>query len=325
MKMKHIVGRLADCGKEMLEYFSTTNRTHDKINNQVLFDELVAHFTYELEELSVQKRMLYPMSFNVLLHPDDYAMRADSFQFILPQIVEEFYKIIKRKSRKYPNFMPPAIDWTFQFTPCTLKSVEKHGESQIIEKGKRIATIASMFALDWGNNMTTDTNIHFSVKPQNSRPGGNNNINMGAIGNIEFVGKTAYSIPFDKNLQCDLKNPMQAVDIGKIKGLATLTYSDGGQNMHYEMKDSLIHISGSQDKRESRSIFKLPQDHISDSHVQIQYRAEDALFQIAAFGETYLNGQKMELSVGAPKWVHLSNHSQIFMNGVAAVEFQINV
>lgn len=297
----------------------------DKLTNKVLFRELVAHFSSELEELSVEGRMLYPMAFNVLMHPDDYGPREESLPFVLPEVVSRFYKIIKERQSNYPDIRPPATSWVFQFSACELKEIEgRFGENKIIEKGK-IMTTASLMTFDLSANITTETNIRFSIKPQNSDPSRNRNINMEAIRNIEFRGNSTFSFAFDKNLDTNATTIMANSEVASMKGLATLTYSKGGNKVHYDIRDNLIHISGNKDARKDRFVFKLDSDKISDSHVQIRHLPAESKFQIAAFGETRLNGRKVEPSEGGTlKWYDLANNSQIFMNDAVAVEFKIN-
>ena len=317
--------KLKKAGRSIMEAFkvdngSSKNTKAGKLTNKLLYSELIEHFSMELDELSVGEKMLYPMSFDVLMHPDDYGSRKESLPFVLPEVISQFYKIIDVRKDDYPNFIPAAEYWFFQFSACELKEVDgKYGEIRIIEKGK-ISTVARYTTLNTVANTTTETNTRFSIKPQNSAPSGNNNINMAAISNLEFRGSTAYSFPFNKNLKAIIEDIM-----ANIKGLATLTYSHGAESAHHPMMDNLIHISGNEETRNGRFIFKLASDQVINSHVQIRYLPDEKKFQIAAFGETRLSGRKLELSNGGTlKWYYLPNNSQIFMNGAVAVEFKIN-
>ena len=329
ISFEKIKRKMAEIGRRILAIFivdSVASPPKNKLTNKVLFRELTEHFTCQLEELSVGERMLYPMAFNVLMHPEDYEPRKESLPFVLPEVVSEFYRIINRQKVTYPNFNPTAKYWFFQFSSCKLKEVKgKDGENRIIERGK-ITTTASLTTFDISTNTTISTNTRFSLKPQNSDPSGNININLDAIRNLDFVGNSAFTFSFDKNLKTDTKNIITNSDMANLKGWATLTYySSGANKIHYDMKDYLIHISGCKDTRNTRSILKLENDQISDSHVQIRYLPADNKFQIAAFQKTRLNGKLLELSEGGSiKWCDLANKSQIFMNDAIAVEFKIN-
>lgn len=59
------------------------NKGKSKVTNKILYQELIEHFESDMEDLSVGRRVLYPMSFNILLHPDDYDRVGESLPFIL--------------------------------------------------------------------------------------------------------------------------------------------------------------------------------------------------------------------------------------------------
>ena len=62
--------------KKILDFFAPKNESYspkgdEVLSNKVLLTELREHFKSELEKLSVGDRMLYPMSFKILLHHED--------------------------------------------------------------------------------------------------------------------------------------------------------------------------------------------------------------------------------------------------------------
>lgn len=321
------VKNIMKSGEKILERFKINNEQKKKTNrltNKILLKELVDHFSVQLEELSVGRKMIHPMAFNVLMHPDDYSSCEESLKFVLPEVISNFYNIIRERQMDYPNIDPTAKFWFFQFSPCEFKGVEgKDGDNKLIEKGK-IATMASLVTFDLPQeNIKTNTSVKFSIKPQNSVVNGDTNINLQAIRNLNFRGNSAFSFDYDKSLNSDVNT----IKAGSDLGWARLTYTDSvlHKNVHFEMKDKLIYISGKTETRKSRSIFILEGEAISDSHVQIRLLPENNQSQIAAFGETRLNGRALELSAGGTlNWYNLPDNSQIFMNGTVAVKFKIN-
>ena len=323
--MKEVLFKI---GRNILNLFTVSGSETDndkaktgRLTNKVLLTELVSHFKSELEELSVGERMLYPMSFTVLMHPEDFEQRKESFPHVLPEVISSFYKYIEKYSLDFPNFTPVATHWVFQFSQCS--SINDSGEN-VVEKGK-MTTIASFTALDLSTNTAIEPNTHFSIKPQNSDPCGNNNINMDAIRNIEFRGDTTFEFKFDKDLRTNTAGIAANSDIETILGLADLSYSSVRGTEHFYMKDKQIEITGSADKRSNaRWLFKIGSDKISNSHILIKYQSDVKKFQIATFGKTRVNEKLLNLSKGGDvNWCDLANNSSIFMNDAISVNFKI--
>ena len=59
------------------------NTDNNTLTNKVILNELTQHFKNRLQSESVGQRMLYPMSFNILMDPQDYDERIQSIPFHL--------------------------------------------------------------------------------------------------------------------------------------------------------------------------------------------------------------------------------------------------
>lgn len=307
------------------------NPAHDDIvesgdiSNQKILKELEQHFTSVMKSESLGQRMLYPMAFTVLLHPDDYATRVPYLPHVVPEIVKAFYRIIEANKMIYPNFEPPAKYWFFQFSPCENGLLQFDGEENVeLEKGK-IMTIGTLTTFDINDTRSTavDTNTRVSVKLENSNVNNNMNINRDAIRNLTTFGESTFTINFDSSLSQNQDRIMQNSNLAEVNGLAELSYSRGGRNYRFTMRDNLIHISGKNDMRKGREFFVIEEEeNIRNSHVQIRYLPDVKRFQIAAFGPTRLNSGKMEESSGGNVvWYDLANNSSIFINGLISVRF----
>ncbi|MBR6018137.1 MAG: hypothetical protein IK073_05910 [Paludibacteraceae bacterium] len=304
--------------------------TGSKITNQVLLHELVAHFEDRIEELSVGKRLLYPMSFNILMHPDDYNRTKESLPFVLPEVVAAFYGVIRRKAKDYSagvNYAPPATYWFFQFSACQI-GTNVEGKEDFIKQGE-IVTTGSLTTFDifraQRGNMRTEANVHLSVKCQNSNTN-DNNINMDALLGMEILSEGSYTFPFDKSLNED-SSRISMKSEAERKGWAELRWAaaNGGYNV-YEMMDTYIDISGSAETRQTRNILRIESDAVSVSHVQIKYDQATQTFSLAAYAKTRLNSREVPLSSGgAPQWIMLpKKNSKIFLNDTVSVEFNAN-
>lgn len=299
-----------------------------KITNRILLKELVTHFKQRMEELSFDGRILYPMSFNIFMHPDDYNETKESLPFVLPEVVSQFYTKIKEEKAKFPegvNYAPPATYWFFQFTACQF--VEKDGMENLIERG-RIITTGNLTTFDIKKAQTDNTyseqNIHLSVKCQNSNTNANN-INMEALLGMDILSDGAYTFNFDKNMKEDAKKIQSSVN-SKKNGWATLEWMEGNMNKTFVMLDTYIDVSGQEETRSTRNICRIDNEAVAVSHVQIQYDPSSQIFLLAAYAKTRLNGREVPISSNAsPEWVQLPKfNSKIFLNDTVSVEFNAN-
>lgn len=300
-----------------------------KVTNKILLKELTDHFNEQMEELSVGRRLLYPMSFNILLHPDDYNSTKESLPFVLPEVVASFYASIKRKKEEYVNgvnFAPPATFWFFQFSAC--KVAERDGKEDFIKRGE-VVTTGNLTTFDihkaQQNGVRMEANVHLSVKCQNSNTN-ENNINMDALLGMEILSEGTYSFNFDKNLNEDTSLIIASSDLPN-KGFATLRWTgNDGNDRVYEMHAMYIDVSGLADKRGTSNICKIDNDAVNTSHLQIKYDQATQTFSLAAYGKVRLNSREVPLSVGGyPQWVMLPKfHSKIFINDTVSVEFNAN-
>lgn len=313
--------------KKMLDIFKPEKLTNEGlITNEGLLKELSSHFKTMLKSESVGQRMLYPMSFNILMTPEDYESRKQSLPFVLPQVVAGFYKIIKEMRVKYPDYTPPAKYWFFQFSACQVGEVQSNNTASLIVRKGHIATVANLLTFDIkeANNVFADTNTRMSIKLDDSNVMNDVNVNWNAIKSLDIIGDGTFCYNFDNNLGGDIQRVTDYSSVTDMGGLAELTYSRGGRNLHYIMKDNLIHISGRSEKRSGRAFFILEEHDIKDSHVQIKYLPSDKRFQIAAFGPTRLNSRKLvESSGGDLIWHDLANNSSIFINDEISIKFEI--
>lgn len=298
----------------------------DQLTNKRLLEELTSHFKTMLNEESVGQRMLYPMSFNILMDPVDYNNRRQSLPFVLPQVVSAFYGIIDDMRQEYPDYTPPAKYWYFQFSACKLGTVQTGDSTSLIVRKGHITTVATLLTFDIkeANNVSVNNNTRVSIKLDDSNVMNDVNVNWNAIKKLDILSDGTFTCKFDNTLSRDTQRITDYLNMAEVDGIAELSYSRGGHNYHFVMKDNLIHISGKNEMREGSSFFILESSKIKDSHVQIKYLPSDKKFQIAAFGPTKLNSRKIKESIGGDVYWHdLANYSSIFINDEISVKFVI--
>lgn len=302
-------------------------RKDEALSNKVLLAELVGHFKDQIDKLSVGERMLYPMSFNVLLHQDDYALVKDSFPFVLPEVVKEYYRVIRSMKKTYPDYTPVAKDWVFQFSSCQVNDISLAGGNNVVVTKGHVTTLASLMAVDLRQrNTSVSANTRISIKIQDSNVMRDVNVNWDAISKIDILGENYFRCKFDPTLNAR-SVVMEAGDSTSapvVKALAVLSYAKDGKNYTFSMIDNQIDISGSKGREDSSSVFCIPSDGILAPHVQIKYLSESRKFQIAAYGKTRLSGRELEISqTGMTKWFPLANNSKIFINDEISVKFEV--
>lgn len=305
---------------------NNTGLANDRLTNKRLLEELKSHFKSVLDVESVGDRMLYPMSFNILMESSDYNDRKQSLPFILPQVVAAFYGIIEENKKEFSDYTPPAKYWFFQFSACNVGTIPTDNSTPLIVRKGHITTVANLLTFDIkkASNVRVDSNVRVSIKLDDSDVMNDVNVNLGAIQNLDILSEGTFIYNFDNTLNRDTRLIEENSNMAETYGLAELSYSRDGKNYRFSMKDNLIHISGKNEMREGRAFFILENADIKDSHVQIKYVPTEKRFQIAAFGPTRLNSRLLaESSGGDVMWYDLANNSSIFINEEIRVKFEI--
>lgn len=292
-----------------------------RMTNNIFYQELINHFKMDMEELSVGRRILYPMSFNILLHPDDYDRVKESFSFILPEVIAGFYAAIKQKigGRTECDATNPATYWFFQIAASEWKS---EGTLDLKINPGDIVTVSHLTNFDIKAQQgvhSTDTRL--SIKCNNSNVNATN-LNKEALKGMEILTNNAFSFNFLKNMSEKLAD-IEDSRRGNNYTLATLTYSDGKKKVSIPMLDDIVTISGPKETREMDNILIINNDAVEIGHVQIRYLKEENKFQLCAYAPTRLSMKEVPLSFGgAPDWKNMAYHCNIFLNSIVNITFE---
>ncbi len=313
--------------KKILELFRPENANPSQpeyeITNAILYDALIADFKTQMNKLSVKRRVLYPMSFNILMCPDDYEKVGESLPFILPEVVAGFYGAIKEKSKGINDvdYTSPATYWFFQFAASKVKTV---GDKDDFIKPGEFVINGNLKAFDIRNagQNSIEQNTRLSIKCHNSNVN-QTNINRESLVGMEILTNNAFSFRFDKNMSQSTKD-IQSSQRDNNNSLATISYTTKDNlTATMSMLDDLITISGPAETRKGANIIKIDNEAVQIGHVQIHYIRETNKFKICAYAKTRLNMSNMEISTGgAPIWKDLSYKSDIFLNDEINIKFK---
>ncbi|MCQ2288307.1 MAG: hypothetical protein MJZ74_04350 [Muribaculaceae bacterium] len=304
------------------------------LKNQHLLNDISKQFKTDLENESLGNRMLFPMAFDIFMHPTDYDQRKPSFQLILNEIVSALYKIIREYSSQYSDYTPVSKKWYFHFYPYEGNLVddgmyEGNEDMVMTEAQKEAFTIKRFYPIilaqlytediDMGNtNVTSERNVTVSVVVNNTNIGQGGSINFSALKKVDALDEGVYTLPFD------MEPPTQTGPVtDPPDSYGKLVYQDKGNNYTYKITDTYITISGCNDTRNMRQIFKLNSPDVKNDHVLIRFNTDTGRFEIAATAPTRLNGRALDLSASSSiKWAPLANNSNIFINESVSVKFQ---
>lgn len=295
-------------------------------------DKIFTYFKNEFKKKTTRRSILYPTSFLIYLHPQDYAGQEQDFMQTVKDAVEDFYNHI-HENLKTPEYTPHAPYWLFQFCSFSGISVETNDE-EITEVPKgEVFIISDTFPVDFSEDNVAEGNVKGTLHTKDSAKDLAINRNMFLAimqlekdkwqvdwNNEDFRNGKIANNPVNFDNKRNFESESYAVLICGEKFMSTA----GRKGLKYFMVDKLIEISGKNDKRLGTHIAKIDSDKVLDSHVQIKYIPELNIFQLAAFGETKLNERPVIPSSGGNiYWNDLSDNSDIFINKEIGITFKI--
>lgn len=297
--------------------------------NQLLLDELKEQFEKGMDTLSVTSdvgtQIIYPMSFNILMCPNDYNEVKESLGLLIPTIIGNFYVKIREKiksSNNVTDYTNAATYWFFQFSGCEITQ-NKDGLTQNIKQGTFITT-TSLYAVDIRkviDNDSVEANKILSIKaPQSDVQ--KYNVNEEILRGVDILAEGTYKYRFDNKLN---KDPRVIQSHSAEKKLATLRCTNLAKDVPpYTMYDDYIDIVGStNNKLKGTNTYHIQNDAVATPHLSIRYDHETQTFKLAAYAKTLLNETNVKLSGSGnqPDWVDLPNNSELVLNDSVIIRF----
>lgn len=315
-----------------------------ELRNQDIMNILVRRFEWEIGHRSVEGQMIYPMTFTIVMHNNDFHGRMVELQMIIPKVVKKFYELILKHKDEYGDITNPANYWTFRFIPSLAESMELDGQNIQVEENKMVIITT---ILDETETDETDKNVNVSMPVDKTGVVKKVNINLAAFG--KFVSK-------DEPITVDWTDPVQAVNGGGVSPLASnifdiaekkpepaaggpvphsdlsdlgaifkgfhkgndtyiLAYKLNGEIFTYEIKSNECQVSGNGADSTKPDTFVVKSSNVKSPHIRIRKNVAENKFYVAAFAPTSIEEVQIPVSTpDEPKWVALNDGVNIDMN-----------
>lgn len=327
----------------------TAKHDNEQLTNERIKKMLVNNFEQEIKRRSVGKRMIYPMSFTIVMHHEDYQQHCDDFHLFMGEVVDDFYGVIRKYKNKYPNYINPAKYWKFRFIPSMFDKMEMDDKEVNVVKGNPFI-LCSIFDVIEGK--TSAGSIQVSVTVGKSQAIRDVNVNLAAFENFNLREEPViiyWKDPFGKptppqpqagealigNTQEKQDKPheeQKPVEGTKLfspsfdipfhdptkvtTSQPKLAYKLNGEIYSHTIKSDECYICGKSSKGENAETFKAMSDQVSNPHVLIRKDKEQNVWLIAAFEQTHLGDKVLETSNPSnPIWTTISQSENISMNG----------
>lgn len=347
MEIVNVLKRIFD-----IETESTYFKKKNGLTNEYIMKELVNRFQRELKQKSVGKRMIYPMTFIIFMHNDDYQICKDELCLFMDQVVDEFYRIICKHIKKYPTYINPAQYWTFRFIPTTMGKMNIDGHEVSLDNGQRLYIMANIFDVIEGKKASDSIQVSVTVgKTQTIK---NININMEAFSNFPLENapiiikwkdpkespkddfsksqssNTPSFIPIQTGKKDSNANLQSLMEHSKSKmgnsSLKKARLIDNSTGRIYTITTDECYIYGKKVSSDSENIFRIDNDKINNPHARLRKNKITGLYSIVAFDKIILNDQQLPISkygddFNMMHWMPLTKSVNLDLNG-SVVRFE---
>ena len=232
--------------------------------------------------------------------------RQGIFGLIVNETVNKFYETLKQYRAAGKTVKPSSSKWVFR-----LVSHPDYEAGDIGFIGKLMP-----------GNTQKEENLKVTFIPRQTGIAQTFDVSQDILKGFNYYSEGYYEVPYDEGLESEDEksaNPNQKYYARFETILPEKQFA--GKKVEYLMMDNEIVVSGNDETREDRNIFRIPTDWVNTPHLQIRHNRSDGKFYLASFGEkTILNENDVPKSdVNGPQWVELPVNSKILLNGIVGV------
>ncbi len=276
----------------------------------IVYKYIIDKFRESIAELSFAERIVFYHEFIICLNAEDYREFLDNKKGILGLISQEsvknFYDILNQEIAKGRKAEPSSNKWVFRFV-----SHPDYRPGDLSFIGKLLP-----------DSVQKEENLRVTFIPRQTGMAQTFDINDDILKDFIFYSEGYYEIPYVDNLKYEnkpLKDLQNAVLARFETTLPDQAYA--GKKVEYLMKTEDIIVSGNEETREEKNIFKVPSEWVNTPHLKIRHDKDQDKFYLASFGEkTIVNEILIERSdINGPKWFELPLNSRIILNGIIGI------
>jgi len=279
--------------------------TPDDVYNYVL-----SKFNDSVRELSFADRVVFYHEYIICFNPADYTSfinnRQGLFGLIVNETIKKFYETLKQYRTAGKTVKPSSSKWVFR-----LVSHPDYQPGDIGFIGKLMP-----------GNSQKDENLKVTFIPRQTGIAQTLDVSQDVLRGFNYYSEGYYEVPYDEGLETEEEKnaPRDQKHYARFETILP-EKQFAGKKVEFLMMDNEIVVSGNDETRTERNIFRIPTDWVNTPHLQIRYNNSDGKFYLASFGEkTILNENDVPQSnVNDPKWVEVPVNSRILLNGIVGV------
>lgn len=297
------------------DWFLTPAQTSAKKRQQSLtpddvYNYVLSKFNDSVRELSFADRIVFYHEYIICFNPADYSAFINNkqglFGLIVNETIKKFYETLKQYRTAGKTVKPSSTKWVFR-----LVSHPDYQPGDIGFIGKLMP-----------GNTQKDENLKVTFIPRHTGIAQTLDVSQDVLKGFNYYSEGYYEVPYDEGLETEEEKnaPRNQKHYARFETILP-EKQFAGKKVEFLMMDSEIVVSGNDETRTERNIFRIPTDWVNTPHLQIRYNNSDGKFYLASFGEkTILNENDVPQSgVNNPKWVELPVNSKILLNGIVGV------
>ena len=275
-----------------------------------VYNYMVSKFNDSIRELSFADRIVFYHEYIISFNTADYAAflhnKQGMFGLIVNETVKKFYETLKQHRAAGKTVRPSSSKWVFR-----LVSHPDYQPGDIGFIGKLMPGASQK-----------EENLKVTFIPRQTGIAQTFDISQDVLRGFNYYSEGYYEVPYDENLESEEEkgiNPNQKYYARFETILPEKQFA--GKKVEFLMIDNEIVVSGNDEARDERNIFRIPTDWVNTPHLQLRYNKSDGKFYLASFGEkTILNENDVpKCDVNAPQWVEVPVNSKILLNGIVGI------